>query len=343
MEITLLGTESLGVRGLCCLVTTGNRRILFDPGVALGYLRHGQLPHPCQVALGDAVRKRILSECSKATDVVISHYHGDHVPLADANPYQIPLGQVSFSDGVRFWCKGPEGCSHRALQRRQDLIDYTGRDLPVAEGIDDGVIRCLEPVPHGPPGSRLGMVMMTRVQNAAGGDCDFNSDSGFDSFSDAFTSFVHASDIQLLNKEAVDVIRNLKPTVVLASGPPLYLGRISEKERDFAWNNALSLAGISSVKTLILDHHLLRSHEGFRWLEALSDETGGRVVSAATFMKIDALSLEADRAELYRRFPVPEGWHAAYGKGEVGFLEFVEECGLVKEIKNFRNVSGIVV
>lgn len=58
--IEIIGTESLGVRGLSCLVTTGVRRIVIDPGVALGYLRHGLLPHPCQVAEGERVRQRII-------------------------------------------------------------------------------------------------------------------------------------------------------------------------------------------------------------------------------------------------------------------------------------------
>ncbi|NIA19462.1 MAG: hypothetical protein GWP07_03380, partial [Xanthomonadaceae bacterium] len=52
MGIEIIGTESLGVRGMCCLVTAGKRRILIDPGVALGYRRHGLPPHPYQVKTG---------------------------------------------------------------------------------------------------------------------------------------------------------------------------------------------------------------------------------------------------------------------------------------------------
>lgn len=73
------------------------------------------------------------------------------------------------------------------------------------------------------------------------------------------------------------------------------------------------------------------------------DKTGGTVVSAATFMKRDVLSLEADRKDLYRQFPVKDGWHAAYGRKEVGFSEFVDDCGLEKEIEAFREMRGVVV
>ena len=37
MDIEILGTESLGVRGLSCVVKADGRNIVIDPGVALGY------------------------------------------------------------------------------------------------------------------------------------------------------------------------------------------------------------------------------------------------------------------------------------------------------------------
>jgi hypothetical protein len=46
----MLGTESLGVRGLSCVIETRERKVVIDPGVALGYRRHALLPHPVQVA-----------------------------------------------------------------------------------------------------------------------------------------------------------------------------------------------------------------------------------------------------------------------------------------------------
>lgn len=50
MRIEIIGAESSGVRGLCCFVETENRKILIDPGIALGYKRHNLLPHPVQIA-----------------------------------------------------------------------------------------------------------------------------------------------------------------------------------------------------------------------------------------------------------------------------------------------------
>jgi len=51
MNIKILGAESLGVRGLSCSVELKSRKILIDPGIALGWLRYGFLPHPFQIAV----------------------------------------------------------------------------------------------------------------------------------------------------------------------------------------------------------------------------------------------------------------------------------------------------
>ena len=77
MRIEIISTESLGVRGMCCFVETGDRKILIDPGAALGYKRHGLLPHPYQVAFGEKVKELIIKKWCIATDAVISHFHGD--------------------------------------------------------------------------------------------------------------------------------------------------------------------------------------------------------------------------------------------------------------------------
>lgn len=150
MEITVIGTESLGVRGLSCTVRAGERRVLIDPGVALGYLRHGHLPHPCQVAVGAVVREQIIAAMGEATDIVISHYHGDHVPLADANPYQLSLNRIPPLEGTRFWCRGTEFLSFRSRQRREEIAAHLGRPLPVADGISEGIFSfsALSPTDH---------------------------------------------------------------------------------------------------------------------------------------------------------------------------------------------------
>ncbi len=302
MKITILGTESLGVRGLSCVVEVGDRKIFIDPGVALGYRRHGLLPHPAQVAVGEQVRRQIVDALSDVTDVVFSHFHGDHVPLADANPYQLAAQQVApFFRTVQIWSKGPGGLSRNMSARREALIKTLGRDLPGAEGRCDGPLTFSPAVPHGEPGSRLGTVMMTRIADWEG-------------------VFVHASDIQLLDEETVSLLLAWRPDIVLVAGPPLYLKRLTSAQRQRAWENGLHLA--RGVDRLILDHHLLRCRRGLRWLERLSQCSGHRVVCAADFMARSRLLLEARRRQLYEELPVPEGWHQDYARGQADTRDY---------------------
>jgi predicted metallo-beta-lactamase superfamily hydrolase len=296
MHIEILGAESLGVRGLSCAVEIKDRKIVIDPGLALGYRRYGLLPHPAQVAVGEQVRQRIIAELKDATDVVMSHFHGDHVPLPNANPYQLKAQQVApLCRTIRFWAKGPEGLSHNMLHREKSLCEVLGRDLPNAEGQRDGPLAFSLPVPHGERHGRLGMVMMTRIEDEDG-------------------VFVHASDIQLLDGEAVSLILAWRPDIALVGGPPLYLSRLLAEQRERAWRDAQRLA--RHVDTLILDHHLLRCEEGLSWLSRLSSETGHRVICAADFVERPRRLLEARRKQLYEEMPVSEGWHEAYARGD---------------------------
>ncbi len=299
MRIEIIGTESLGVRGLCCEVETKERKILIDPGIALGYNRYGLLPHPFQVAVGAMVRKRIISALRGTTDVVISHYHGDHIPLVDANPYQLEAEKIAnLPEDIRFWAKGPRGLSQNMKARAQALSAVLNINLHNAEGKSDGAMAFSESVPHGLANNRFGQLMMTKI-------------------TDARQTFVHASDIQLLDHEAVLQILDWHPDVVLASGPPLYLRRLSKDSRKIAWQNAVSLS--QGVDNLILDHHMARCEEGIDWLKRLSVETGKRVVCAADYMKKPRLLLEAWRKQLYKDMPVDKNWHRDYAEGKVGF------------------------
>lgn len=304
MTVEIIGAESLGVRGLCCQITLPDRRIVIDPGVALGYVRHKLLPYPLQVAVGCNVRDRILAALSDADEVVFSHFHGDHIPLAHANPYQLSLSALpSRFKHLQGWCPSDRDLSAKMHQRYLDLRQLLGERLQMAEGERHGAMTFSQAFPHGDANSAMGTVMMTRV--------DMGS-----------RVFVHASDIQLLNDAAVDQILRWQPDIVLAAGPPLYLERLNENERACAWQNALRLA--QNIEVLILDHHMMRSEEGLEWLDRLSDKVGRPVMCAADFMQRPRLMLEADRARLYEAMPVPENWHQNYEAGIVDFAGFLE-------------------
>ncbi|MCO5382409.1 MAG: MBL fold metallo-hydrolase [Methanosarcina barkeri] len=282
----MLGCESFGARSLSCVVKTDDRTILIDPGVALARLRSRLFPHPVEVAAAFRIREKIHSAFEGATDVVISHYHGDHMPMSAEDPYQLPMEALPSPEGINFWCKGPDKISSLSAKRRHELSDFLGFSLPASEGVSSGSMNFSLPTPHGTRDKGFGTVMMTRI-------CEGDE------------VFVHSSDIQLLDREAVLEVLAWEPTIVFASGPPLYLShRVPEAGKE-ASENALLLA--SDVDTLILDHHLLRSFEGYRWLKELAGKVENRVLCAAEFMGKEPELLEAQRKTLYEKMPVPSG------------------------------------
>jgi len=294
MKIEILGTESLGVRGLCCFVRTESKKILIDPGIALGYTRYKLLPHPLQVAIDERIQERIIEAWSEATDIVISHFHGDHIPLVDANPYQLNIKKIAgLNPNAKIWAKSSL-LSPTEKKRANSFSLALNKKLISAEEKEQGGLSFSNPVPHG-ESNNLETVIMTKIEE----DC----------------VFVHASDIQLLNNEAVSQILSWKPDIVFASGPPLYLFKLSKDQVRRAWYNAIKLS--EKVDTLILDHHLMRGYAGVRWLKRLSSETRKKILCGADFMKKPRMLLEARRKRLYEEMPVAEGWHEAYAKGKV--------------------------
>jgi hypothetical protein len=277
------------------VVETKGRKIVIDPGVALGYRRHNLLPHPVQVAASERVKDAIEKALEDATDVVISHYHGEHHPMVDANPFQLSADRVAeLLRHPRLWTKGTQDVAHTQVYRAKALAQKLNRVLPASAGLSDGCLSFSPPVPHGERG-RGGTVMMTRIEE--GDDV-----------------FVHASDIQMLNDEAIEQIIMWQPTVVLASGPPIYLPSLTSEKREGALRRTLKLA--REVDTLILDHHLMRSKEGEKWLDWVSSLTGHKAICAADFMGRPRNLLEAERVLWYKKMPVTEGWHEAYARGK---------------------------
>lgn len=333
MRITVFGAESLGVRGLSCSVELKGRKIFIDPGIALGWSRRGLHPHPFQVAVGAGIRERIAAELGECTDVVFSHFHGDHCPLHEPNPYQLGIEDVRKSlAACRIWAMDTGSSSSTQQFRRSALVKSLGRDFGDSAGKKEGPLAFSPPVPHGiQQGLQHGRQKGLQQDHQHGRQQSLNRGQQHGRYSntvmmsrieDQGTVFVHASDIQLLDSQTVDYIIGWKPDIVLVSGPPLYhyISAAFKPQRAAAWENALRLS--EHAGTLIIDHHLLRSEEGVLWLKKLAGASPNTVQCAAEYMCQPPLYLEAWRSRLYEELPVPEGWHEDYRKGRVGTADY---------------------
>ena len=312
MVLYLIGCESLGVRGLSCFIKLGSRSVLIDPGVALGYTRYGLHPHPLQAAFSEISKVLLASFWRRATDIVVTHFHGDHVPLYNANPFQFPLKLVSkLNDRALLWVKDYGALTPCERTRFEKLSEYFKGRIVYANGEragNDELIEFSGTYPHGL--SRSTQVMAVRVGEPP--HC-----------------IVHLSDTQLLADGVVEKVRSWSPRVVVTDGPPLYRlsGVVRERVARKAASNALRLTDYADY--VIIDHHVARSVEGMRWLDRLRREVGDRVMCAADYMGRPRLLLEAWRRVLYDVMSVPRDWFTA--SGYRGFGEAISSYGDVIE------------
>ena len=319
MDIEVLGTESLGVRGLSCFIRVGDRNILIDPGLAQGFTRYGFHPHPIQAVFGERVKWEIIRRWAMATDIVITHFHGDHTPLYNANPFQLHLDMLPKpGNDTVLWVKDKEFLVGVECLREKHVVRLFNecRRAPCSSG--DDVIEVSGPVVHGLSGNTT--VLLVKI-------------------TDGSKTFVHMSDTQLLCREAVETALSWKPDIIVTDGPPIYRWvKYMPKDKylrllRLARANALKLA--DNADLLIIDHHPLRCWKGVEWLEHLRDRADN-IVCAAEYMRKPALLLEAWRPLLYRFFRVDKKWfHTRYKElvDDTTFKSIASD--LVRELESY--------
>lgn len=310
MKIEILGSETLGVRGLSCFVRVGEVKVLIDPGLALGYTRYGYHPHPLQAAYGDRVKDKIVRCWKKATDIVISHLHGDHIPLLHPNPFQLGISDViGLNPDATIWIKPKKFCSELELARFVELEKaFKDQIVEMNIGEADGILHFFGPFSHGYESKTL--VFATVIED-----------------------FVHTSDTQLLDKHAISKILKLEPRVVFSDGPPVYRW-ISRRARylnlfKIAYENALRL--VNHMDVVIVDHHLMRCDAGLEWLKRICEN----VLCSAEFLDKPITMLESWRRVLYSAIPVKKDWFMKE------FNELKDRCRMLlpkldKELKKKR-------
>ncbi len=282
MKITPLAADSLGARSMATLVETPDVTILLDPGVRLAPYRYDLPPHPSEEVRQKELWRRIKEAAKKAEVLTVSHYHYDHHNPDAPSIFRRKLaylkdGKVNINRSQR----GRAGAFVRAIRKYP-------QEIQVADGNDvdfGGAELTFSPaVPHGFT-DELGYVVMARI---AQGD----------------EVFVHTGDVEGPPlKEHLGFLLDADPTVLYVDGPMTHMPENYPEEA-----TRRSLANLERVirstrlRTLILDHHLLRDRDWRKRIEPLAsvaEEHDVSLVTAAEFAGKAVDQLEANRDRLY--------------------------------------------
>ncbi|NJE04538.1 MBL fold metallo-hydrolase [Thermococcus sp. MV11] len=287
MRVVPLASESLGVRSLATFVEARGIKILIDPGVALGPKRYGLPPAKIELETLQKMRRKLQGYARKADVVAISHYHYDHHTPFFEGLYESSSEEYAkeIYSGKLLFIKHPK--ENINFSQRKRAWAFLKKAEPIAEKIEfadgrkfdlGGVRLEFSPaVPHGSEGSRLGFVVMTLID-------------------DGSERVIHASDIQLLNRKAVEWIIEKVPDLLVTGGPPTYLGKRAEGSWEAGIKNLNEIIRETGAE-IILDHHIVRDRNYPRFFDELEE----RPKTFAAYLKVEDRPLEAYRRELHKR------------------------------------------
>jgi predicted metallo-beta-lactamase superfamily hydrolase len=122
--------------------------------------------------------------------------------------------------------------------------------------------------------------------------------------------FMFAPDVQgPMSNRTLELILKSKPSVIMLGGPPFYLGgfRVEAAQLEQGLRNLERI--VQAVPVVILEHHALRDDS---WKQKIAEvyqqasTAGHGLVTAAEYMGVENVFLEAKREQLYRDFPPSE-------------------------------------
>ena len=283
MKIVPLAFDSTGVRSTATVVET-DLKILIDPGVSFAPLRYGLPPTKLELKRVEELSEKVWEYAHEAEVLTISHYHYDHYfPEADFYADRILL------------IKDPKKNINRSQKGRgKEFLDWV-KDTPKLMEFADGrgfVFRETEiifspPFYHGGEGSKLGYVLACSIKYKG-------------------KKMIHASDIQGPQVSGTtDWIIKQNPDILILSGfPTLLMGwRTSKFGLSQSNRNLLKILSQTKVKTIILDHHLVRDLHYLNKIKEVTKQADAlkkKVITAAEFLGKKPEFLEAKRKEFYK-------------------------------------------
>jgi len=282
MEIKPLAFDSFGVRSAATLVQT-DVKIVIDPGADVGPKRYGLPPSRTELERLSQLSGIIRDHAHKAEILVISHYHHDHY-FPDADFYE---------DKILLIKHPRKDINYSQKQRSSELLNWIGKKSKRIEFSDGKTFKfkktriAFSPaVWHGESNSRSGFVLMCSIS--------FGREK-----------LVHASDVQGPQLDATTQwIIDENPDVLIISGcPTMFLGsKLPSQGLEQSNKNLIKILQQTKVKTIILDHHLVRDLNYRDKIERVlktAIELNKRVITAAEYSGKPVELLEAQRKNLW--------------------------------------------
>lgn len=290
MHIQFIAFESLGVRSQATFIQTKEYTIFIDPSAALAPSRYGLPPHVAEVEKLLEIFDKI-EELIKDSDILIfTHYHYDH---HDPGRFIDP---ILYKDKIIF-IKDPRNNINVSQRIRASrflkVLVGNAKALHIADGasisMGNTTIRFSNPLPHG-ESSNLGYVVAICI-------------------ADDDKTILYTSDIEGGPKENHKELLDLcKADIAVIDGPPIYLlgYKYSENSLRLSIEFIISLLNLESIKLIVLDHHLCREigyKEKLAQIFEKAEMLGKHIKTAAEFMGLKPLFLEAMRRNLYKDNP----------------------------------------
>ena len=277
MKVSPVAFESLGVRSMATLVEAGNQKIFIDPSAALGPLRYGLPPAKEELDALEAAKSRIHDIALQSDVLIVTHYHYDHHDPDETFYNGKTVLAKDIRENINQSQKGRGAYFKEQVGKVYDLKFVDGKEFEFGKV----KVKFSPAFPHGPPGIRLGFVVMCAID-------------------DGERRLLFSSDVQgPVSDEARDWIVGMKPSLVIMDGPPTYfLGyKFSVENMEKAKENMLIILEKTGCE-MILEHHLLRD---LKYRERMSEvyETG-KVKTAAEYLGKENNLLEMHRKELWK-------------------------------------------
>lgn len=310
IKLQPLCADSLGTRSMALFLETPDIRILIDPNATLS-MRYKLVPHPIEYkTLRDCIQK-IFFYSQKCKYIFISHYHYDHyIPFFEDYTFMSvkqSLAEDLYKNKIIF-LKDIESNIDSTQQRRGSffyaITKKIAEDITFVDGqrfeLDNTILQFSPPIPHGELEYFKGFVIMIIVM--------------YD-----IEKFIFAPDIYgIISTEILEYIIKENPDWIYLGGPPLYLKSIKigplaiKKSKE----NLLRLA---SKTNIIIDHHLVRSHDWKSWLQDIknvSEHYKKKVLTVAEFLNVEHKLYEANRDSLWLKDP-PDDRFVQWSKFDV--------------------------